>query len=123
MINLDKKTGHELIQKERQRQIEIEGYSADHDKLYKNDELFNAAACYSSAERCRAINQGKYYFPAGWPWARDAFKPTPDNVIRELEKAGALFMAHQEATGFYCTKYIESCARRIDKILLCNEKN
>ena len=40
------KTGIELISAERQRQIEKEGYDADHDSLHESYELAMAAACY-----------------------------------------------------------------------------
>ncbi len=112
------KTGIDLIKEERQRQIDVEGKTPEMDKaLYQNAELFNAACCYNSAERCRAINEGKYYFPAGWPFSKKWWKPSPDNRIKELVKAGALFMAHEEATGFDCGGYIEMVTNEINKLL------
>ncbi len=111
------KTPIELIKEERRRQIEVEGKTPENDKLYQNAELFHAACCYSSAERCRAINEGKHYHPAGWPFPKEWWKPSPDNRIKELVKAGALFMAHEEATGFDCGSYIEMCTNEINKLL------
>ena len=111
-----KQSGIELIKKERQRQIEKENWTLDHDKQYQNDELFNAASSYSALPERRNLNRDGV--PSAWPWASNWWKPTPDNRVRELEKAGALFMAHQDATGFDCSNEIKSCADRIDRLLL-----
>jgi hypothetical protein len=89
------KTGIERIADERRRQIEEEGWTADHDDQHENNELAKAAACYAlpfpdfydeytGDERAR-------FFPN--QWAEERFKPTPNNRIRELEKAGALIAA------------------------------
>lgn len=40
------KTGIELISEERQRQINVEGWTAEHDSEHVNNELALAAACY-----------------------------------------------------------------------------
>ena len=46
------KKGIELIAEERQRQIEIEGYSAQHDSQHNASELIYAAIAYvESADR------------------------------------------------------------------------
>ena len=42
------KTAIELITEERQRQIEKEGYSSEHDLLHDGGELAIAAACYAA---------------------------------------------------------------------------
>lgn len=34
--------------------------------------------------------------PSGWPWERRDWKPTPDDRVRELVKAGALYVAEAE---------------------------
>ena len=41
------KTGIELITKERQRQIEVEGWTKEHDAEHTNDSLALAAVCYA----------------------------------------------------------------------------
>ena len=112
----EKLTGIDLIKKERQRQIDVENWTPEHDKQYQNDQLFNAAASYSALPERRNLDGDGV--PYAWPWASNWWKPTPDNRIRELEKAGALFLAHQNATGFDCSKEIISCAERIDRLLL-----
>jgi len=90
------KTGIELIAEERQRQIEVEGWTKEHDAEHKNDELAKAAICY--------IDPNVYYHQVNrtvsfripnefWPeqWDIRWFKPT--NRIRDLVKAGALIAA------------------------------
>jgi len=112
------KTGIELIAIERQRQIDVEGYCKIHDSEYENNELFLAAACYAAAKRQRAI-EGKvdYGVPNGWPFAAKYWKPSPDNRVRELEKAGGLYLAHGEQSGKDVTAYVQMCANEIDEIL------
>lgn len=114
------KTGIDLIRSERQRQIEKEGYSIEHDKQYLNNELFMAACCYFGAERSRAITGNQNFISVDWPWAKKWWKPTPNNRIRELEKAGALFMAHNELTNKVevIDEWVSLCAKDINKLLV-----
>lgn len=81
-----KKTGVELIAIERQRQIEIKGYTAKHDATYDNFELARAAACY-------AMPPYRIVVPIDWPFDPCWWNPTPENIIRQLAKAGALIAA------------------------------
>jgi len=115
------KNGIELIKEERQRQIEVEGWTAEHDKQFKNDELFNAAASYSAREGFR--NEDDNSIPSAWPFDPEWWKPTPNDRIKELVKSGALFMAHEKLTGSTCGGHIASCARRIDKLLKNENKS
>src|SRR5690606_14349996 len=83
----------ELIANERKRQIEQEGYTAEHDDKLASGELAKAAATYALAEYLRKYVGEDYLSnnpPTYWPWSRQAWKPTPDDRIRELVKAGAL---------------------------------
>jgi hypothetical protein len=80
------KTGIELIAEERLRQVEKEGWTFEHDDEHKRGELAMAAACY--ANPC-----DHDYIPEVWPWDIEWWKPTPDDRIRELTKAGALIAA------------------------------
>ncbi len=76
--------GAELIAAERQRQIEQEGWSGNHDDRENwNGQLIVAAACYLVPDRMGGL----------WPWHPDWWKPTPNDRIRELTKAGALIAA------------------------------
>jgi hypothetical protein len=77
-------TGIELIAAERRRQIEAEGWTPEHDDAHRNNELARAAAAYALPDDYRDCDH--------WPW-NDSWKPTPDDRIRELVKAGALIVA------------------------------
>ncbi len=90
-------TGAELIARERQRQIEEEHYSPEHDaKCNLEGWLARAAACYALPVDCRRYIEFAYIsrpLPELWPWHWETWKPTPDDRIRELVKAGALIAA------------------------------
>lgn len=75
-------TGSELIAAERQRQIEVEGYTAEHDDLHKVHSFVLAAIAY--------LGKGP------WPWSRESFKFSDRDGYyheRDLVKAGALIAA------------------------------
>ena len=80
-------TGVEIIATERKRQIENEGFSAQRDSQYVNNELPDEAICYLVDPDLRDAQA----FP--WPWDKAWWKPSPENRIRELAKAGALIAA------------------------------
>lgn len=100
------KTGIELIAEERQRQISIEGYDAQHDSYHSPRKLIQAADTY--LESADLTLHSKEFSPSNtwhqtnlpfyrneikrtWPWEQESFKPTTD--IRDLVKAGALIAA------------------------------
>ena len=91
------KTGIELIAEERQRQIDVEGYSEQHDSHHSPRKLIQAADTYlESADltlRSKEFNLPFYRIEIKrtWPWEQESFKPTTD--IRDLVKAGALIAA------------------------------
>jgi hypothetical protein len=83
-------TGAQRITAERARQEVEEGYGRDHDRGH-GEELERAAAAYVTPVRERKLDfRG---VPLLWPWHRSFWKPTPEDRIRELEKAGALIAA------------------------------
>lgn len=102
-------TGTELIAAERERQLRPktdggEGWDAEHDRGHY-DELAMAAVCYALPEE-RRKHKTQIGMPGHvmaevrlalwglfWPWAEKWWKPTPDDRIRELTKAGALIAA------------------------------
>jgi hypothetical protein len=89
-------TGAELIAAERRRQIEVEGWTPEHDREHRPDELAQAAACYALPVPFRRLDlRGTSWqlLRHLWPWASDWWKPTPHNRVRELVKAGALIAA------------------------------
>lgn len=87
------KTGLELVAEERQRQIEVEGFTPGHDAQYKRGELAGAAACYATA----ACEQHNGYVqtpdPSLWPWTRREWKPDENDPLPNLVKAAALTVA------------------------------
>lgn len=83
------KTGIELIAEERQRQIEVEGWTVERDKEeHAIGELALAASCYAMTPDLRPAELP----PSHWPWV-NYWKPSPNDRIRELQKAGALIAA------------------------------
>lgn len=92
------KSAIELISEERERQITKEGFGPEHDKTWVNGELALAAASYAMTpetrkEYDRVLVEGE---PKMWPFESKWWKPTPDDRIRELTKAGALIVAEIE---------------------------
>lgn len=88
-------TGAERIAAERQRQIEQEGWSPEHDLTHTRGELGYAAAEYAVAAVRAALGWGAADLarvPIHWPWDGRWWKPS-DDPIRNLEKAGALIAA------------------------------
>jgi hypothetical protein len=87
------KTGIELIAVERQRQIEKEEWTTEHDKQHFSDELATVASLYAMPERQRIYDDRLSPTPVNFPWSSMWWKPSPDNRIKELIKAGALIAA------------------------------
>ena len=89
-------TGAELIVVERIRQVEEEGYDAEHDSGNSRD-LARAASCYAQPWVGRTLvdfaDGPGYIAPKDWPWAPGEWMPTPLDRVRELVKAGALIAA------------------------------
>lgn len=87
--------GAERIAAERQRQVEAEGWTPEHDDEHANGELATAANCYMASWVLDPPEDGirlTEFPPANWPWERSWWKPS-DDPIRNLEKAGALIAA------------------------------
>lgn len=90
------KSGIELIAEERKRQIEVEGWTKEHDAEYTNSSLSLAAVCYAIPSELRRYSYcplRKERVPDFWPWDKEWWKPCPEDRIRELTKAGALIAA------------------------------
>lgn len=107
------KTALQLIHEERERQINVKGWTPEHDRHHTAGELANAAASYALTPDIRlklAIQESpritKFAVCLGdhkelcppiiWPFEEDAFKATPEDRLRELAKAGALIVAEME---------------------------
>lgn len=88
---------------ERQRQINAEGWTPQHDAEHWRGEMALAAACYASNAAAWAKYGGE--LPAGryvelsapgfrWPWAPEWWKPKDQR--RDLIRAAALLLAEIE---------------------------
>ena len=82
---------------ERRRQIEVEGWTSEHDDEHSDGDIASAASAYAlaSADALIGLSQGddgyKTTPPGMWPWIHQWWKPgTPR---RMLVKAGALILA------------------------------
>ena len=76
---------------ERRRQIEVEGWSADHDEKYPMGELARAGAAY-------LISGGGNGFAGKkvWPWGREWWKPDRKSPRRDFVRGLALGLAELE---------------------------
>lgn len=81
------KTGIEIISAERTRQVDGEGWHAEHDDCYTRGQLAKAAKCYATP-----LTRPDGSMPDTWPFGDRWWKPT-DDPIRNLAKAGALIAA------------------------------
>ncbi len=94
----DDKTGVQLIEKERARQVNEEGYAPSDDDRWINGELANAASCYAATPGNKTVSVNKFWGISydrahRWPFSMNVWKPTPNDRIKELTKAGALIAA------------------------------
>ena len=94
------------VQAERQRQIEAEGFSPDHDDAHRFGELAAAAGSYAlwaAAQSDQSEYWKRQYMQAAqlcWPWDQEWWKPgraegemrVPD-PRKDLVRAGALIQA------------------------------
>jgi hypothetical protein len=91
------KTGIEIIAEERNRHTIFEGWTPEHDDNHREGQLAEAAACYAIAHKHREATKPCFWrwgsLISGWPWHDAWWKPSPDNRIKELAKAGALIAA------------------------------
>lgn len=81
-------TGQDRIATERRQQIEREGYSLEHDNEHPIQNFLDAAASYVM---CMGPD---CTMPVSWPWDPTAWKPK--DRLRNLERAGALYLAAAE---------------------------
>lgn len=86
-------SGVSLIAVERQRQIEGEKWDSGHDDEHDEDQLALAGASYALPSYRRIGYTYDRSIPDTWPWEKQWWKPTPDDRVRELAKAGALIAA------------------------------
>lgn len=103
MRSEDAATGVELIAAERQRQIDAEGWTPEHDDGHTLGEMAAAGACY--ALLTTRWKGGRLVRDILWPWDDEWFKPAEypdppyhrdihvDKDVKDLARAGALIAA------------------------------
>lgn len=98
-------SGIERIVNERNRQLKE--WTIEHDDDHGDGELAAAASCYAMPDHLRPLAKEREYVedgilksaifngdpPEPWPWEHSNWKPSPENRIKELVKAGALIVA------------------------------
>ncbi len=77
---------------ERQRQIDVEGWTPEHDDEHTEGEMEKAAMCYMLWKEGDDVRMcGR---PKGWPWSLDWWKPKGRR--RNLIRAAALRLAEKQ---------------------------
>lgn len=82
---------------ERQRQVEAEGWTPEHDDQHDAGEMADAAACYAGNYHIRysmSSTAPARPVPTLWPWSPAWWKPS--GARRDLVKAAALIIAEIE---------------------------
>lgn len=121
------KTGIELIEAERERQISQEGWTPEHDDAHVRGELATAATCYRTAgkmvEGGDAASVATEKVKGLWPWDMSWLKVS-DEPIKNFIKAGALYRAHadrakrngDEVVAEHYGLAVKVCAADIDRV-------
>ncbi len=83
------------VQAERKRQVEVEGWTPEHDDAHSHGQMARAAACYALAGSS-APNDGTaaLLVSLAWPWDEQWWKPS--TARRDMVKACALALAEIE---------------------------
>lgn len=93
--------GIESIAAERQRQIEEEGWTPEHDDEHVNGEIAKAAICYAWAGSLSSQDRDSFKDPGGWfcttvlrwYWSWENAWWKPKDRRSDLVRAGALIAA------------------------------
>lgn len=86
---------------ERRRQVEVEGWTREHDDEHIDGSMAIAASCYAAPPHMRDIRPGEIVGytvigpkPRMWPWSAHWWKPKDRR--RDLVRAAALIVAEIE---------------------------
>ncbi|OVZ31866.1 hypothetical protein CDO36_26040 [Pseudomonas aeruginosa] len=83
------------VQAERRRQVEVEGWTPEHDDEHDNGEMARAAACYALAgSSAPSDGTAALLVSLAWPWDEQWWKPS--TARRDMVKACALGLAEIE---------------------------
>lgn len=103
VIPLASGTALHLFAAERSRQVQAKGHTPEQDDSYSCGEMASAAAVYAlpswnriAEERIQLSDGTRFMAPMFWPWHPSAWKPAPNDRLREVVKAGALLLAEAE---------------------------
>ena len=86
------KTGLDFVAEARQNQLN-KGYTPENDKGYVNNELTKLAVSYLRTPFFNPLIQIGKQVPMDFPFKKEFWKPTPEDRIKELAKAGATICA------------------------------
>ncbi len=116
---MKKKTGIDLIMKERIEQINKHGFKLSDDQFYSKGQLVQAALhCLEKVKRGPGFTNVKHKWPDGW----DAYfenKIRMKSDIGKLKVAGAFYWAENDRLGeSKYEKEIDDIAARIDEQML-----
>lgn len=79
------------VLEERRRQVDVEGWTPEHDDQHVNGELATAAACYAGYSAATiSLREIQTLWPWGWNWWK------PRDTRRDLVRAAALLIAEIE---------------------------
>ena len=90
--------GIDLISRERRRQIQVEGWTPEHDDSHTEGQMIIAAVAYALAAhdiitgKDPTTDLARDKDQPFWPWDREWWRPSTD-AVRNLAKAGALLAA------------------------------
>ena len=79
---------------ERRRQIEVEGWTPEHDDEHTSGEMAQAAACYAVSSTMTRELPALDMVTSVWPWSLDWWKPKGRRT--DLIRAAALIVAEIE---------------------------
>ena len=83
------------VLEERRRQVQVEGWTPEHDAEHCHAEMATAAACYVlSATSGFSAEEYSGDVPSAWPWDPKWWKPK--DYRRDLVRAAALLIAEIE---------------------------
>jgi hypothetical protein len=74
---------------ERERQIDEEGWTPEHDDQHTDGSIARAAGCYALHASGLPEQHARHFWPWEWKW----WKPSPQDARRMLVKAAALIIA------------------------------
>ena len=111
-VRRSKMTPIQKINAERKRQIDVEGWTSEHDDTHDQGEMLHAAMLYYAFAKLGPDDMTLRAdgAPIGWPWDASCWKPKDRE--RNLVRAGALCLAERDRL-----RRIKGSYRHIDQKL------